>query len=813
MALVSLALIGLELALMRALSVRLWHHFAHLVISLALLGFGASGTALVLLRDRLRGREGTWLFGFALAFALGIPATVALAQNVEINVQFLTWDLGQLANLELLALLVLVPFLLAAALIGLVLMDRPERVGGHYAANLIGSGLGGAAAVGLMVVVPLGRLFVVLAGTGFVAALVLAPWRRRWAVPVVVLGGAALAMLAARFPYRPVMSQYKMLPQALAMPGTERLYSTQGPLGRIDVVAGPATHYAPALSLAYARDVPPHALIIIDGDATTAVYDVERRADWAFLDYTTQAAPYHLRDRPQVLVIGAGGGSDVGLARYHGSPRVVALEANARIRHVMETVLAGRGGEIYDAPGVEVLVREARGYLAGGGDTFDLVQLPSMEAFGASGAGLFAAMESYLYTVEAFEEMLGRLRPGGLLCVTRWARTPPRDGLRVFDTARAALARRGADPAKHLAMLRSWATVTVLVFDRAIEPHQSADLRTFCAERAFDLCYLPDLGRDEANRRHVLDRPYFFDGARALLGPEREAFLDAYPFDVTATTDDRPYFSRSFRWRALPTLRRQMGRRTRAYLEVGYVLLLAALVQCIVLGAALIVLPLLARAGALRRTRGKAATLAYFLLLGVGFMFVEMGFLQRLILYLAHPVYSAAAVIGSFLVFGGLGSMTSARWPGVNRRAAISPPVNTPGAGRVARVAGAVVAVAALLYLWALDGWLGLTQGASTPLRMTVAAVTIAPLAFAMGHLFPLGLRQLSGGGPGSEGSEAGRRLVPWAWAVNGFASVVATVAAPLVAMSIGFSRLVMLAAVCYALAAWLAPRLSPRPA
>lgn len=787
--LVSLAVIGLELALMRSLSVRFWHHFAHLVISLALLGFGASGTALVLLRGHIRGHERGWLFGLALAFALSIPASVKLSRHVPVNVPFISWDFSQLGGLELLSLLVFVPFIVAAGLIGIVLMDRPERIGGHYAANLIGSGLGGAAAVALMAVLTTRWLFVALAGAGFASAILLIPGRRCWAWTAAALVAAGLVAATLLAPYRTVMSQYKMLPQTLAMPGTRHLYRTEGPLGQIDVVAGPATHYAPGLSLSFTGDVPPHALIIIDGDGTTAVYDAERRADWAFLDHTTGAVPYQLRDRPEVLAIGAGGGSDIALARYHESPRVVALEANRRIKHVMETVLAGRGGEIYEAEGVDVLVREARGYLARADATFDVVQLPSMESFGASGAGLFAARESYLYTVEAFEALLDRLRPGGVLCLTRWARTPPRDGLRIFDTARAALVRRGADPAEQLAMIRSWATVTVLAFDRPITADEAGKLRRFCGTRGFDLCYLPGLTREETNRRHVLDRPYYFEGAGALLGPDREAFLAEYPFDVAAATDDRPYFSHFFRWRSLPQITEQMGQRTRAYLEVGYLLLLAALAQCIVLGAVLILAPLVFRAGPLRRTRGKAVTLGYFLLLGIGFMFLEMGFLQRLILYLAHPVYSAAVVIGSFLVFSGVGSMLSGRWA---------------RGGRTARVAGVVVAGAALLYLVSLDGWLGLTLGRSMGLRMTVAAITIAPLAVAMGHLFPLGLRQVAGDRPA---------LVPWAWAVNGFASVVATVAAPVVAMSIGFSRLVIVAAVCYAAAAWLAVRLRPAAA
>ena len=819
--LVSLAVIALELALMRVLAVRYWHHFAYMIISVALLGFGASGTALALAARRVRGRERAAACVLALGFGASIPLSVRAAGAVPLNVQFLSWDLGEVGHVLALEAVLLVPFFWGAGVVGLALMDRPERLPGHYAANLAGSGAGGLAAVGLMHLVSTRWLLAATAGTALAAAAVLVPWKRAWAAAApALLAAAALVLLV---PYRAEMSEYKMLPQLLDMPGTEVLYETEGPMGRLDVVAGPATHYAPGLSLAYAGPIPPHALIVMDGDAASPVYDCPRRQDWAFLDWTTQAAPYHLRERPSVLVLGAGGGSDIGLALFHNSREVVALEANPDVLRVMAGPLRQRGGRIYGpaagagrptqaaAPAaVRVLRAEARGYLATTGETFDIIQLPSVDAFGASGAGLYATQESYLYTVEAMEAMLGRLARGGVLCLTRWARTPPRDGLRLLDTAATALRRRGADPSRHLALVRSWVTVTVLALESPMGAEEAAALRRFCAARSLDLGYLPDLEASEANRFHVLDRPYYFEGARALLGPGREAFLHEYPFDVAATTDDRPYFGHFFRWRSLPLFIGQLGQRARAYLETGYLMVVAALVQAVVLGAALIVAPLAGGLGRLRSARlrqpaghgtpavpggearlrrgdaqGKAATFAYFLLLGIGFMFLEMGLLQRLILYLAEPVYSAAAVISALLVFGGLGSLLSGAWHA--------------RAERIGAAAGTAAVGLALVYALGLDRWLGLTLASPLAVRLLVAVGTIAPLALAMGHLFPTGLRLVGSGEPA---------LVPWAWAINGLASVAATVGAPLLAMDVGFSRLVLAAVGCYAGAAVLVGRL-----
>jgi len=597
---------------------------------------------------------------------------------------------------------------------------------------------------------------------------------------------AALALtLAVASRQGPALSPYKWLPQLLAMPGTRVIHQTQGPLGRLDVVTGPAVRYAPGLGLQWHKALPPHALILLDGDQPSGVYRCERPDDWAFMDHTTGAAAYHVGAGPSVCIVGAGGGAEIGLALHHSARPVVALEMNPQVIAAMTAPLADRGGSIYNNPAVRVLNREARGFFATGGQRFDVIQVPALDAFGATGAGLHAAHEAYLYTVESFRAMLRRLRQDGVLSVTRWADVPPRDGLRAFDLAACALRAEGLDPAPRMAMLRNWATVTVLAFRAPIDGRREQALRRFCDQRGFDLCYLPGLDSPPAEPFHALPRPYYFEAAKALLSDRRGEFLKDYLFRIDAPTDDRPYFFHNFRWRQLRVLPERIGRAGRAFVERGYLMLIAALIQALVLAAVLIPAPLVCGMGAPRQIAGKAPTLAFFALLGAGFMLLEMGFLQKLILYLAHPIYSAAAVIASFLVFAGIGSGLTHGWKA--------------GPRRIIFVAGLATAALAALYGLALDTWLGWTLGWSLGPRLLLAAATIAPLALAMGHLVPSALRLMGGGDC---------PLVPWAWAVNGFASVAATAAAPLLAMSLGFSRVLLAGVACYVLASILSLRL-----
>src|SRR6202022_1692698 len=270
-------------------------------------------------------------------------------------------------------------------------------------------------------------------------------------------------------------------------------------------------------------------------------------------------------------------------------------------------------------------------------------------------AGTLSLAESYLYTVEAFAAYLRHLRPGGYLAITRWLKLPPRDSLKLIATALDALARSGvAEPGRQLALLRSWSTTTLIVKNGALSDADIARMRQFAEVRSFDLAYYPGMQRAEANRFNILDQPYFFDGAAALVGPDRAAFLDRYKFDLSPATDDRPYFFDFFKWRALPELLQRRASGGAALLDWGYPILVATLVQAGALSLLLILAPLWFLRG--EPVSGIWRVALYFLAIGLAFLFVEIASIQRFILFLGHPLYATSVVLCGFLVFAGLGS-------------------------------------------------------------------------------------------------------------------------------------------------------------
>ncbi|MFP3938729.1 MAG: spermidine synthase [Thermoanaerobaculia bacterium] len=864
-ALLSGAALGLEILWMRLLSIAWWHHFAYMVISLALLGYGASGTLLTLLRRRLLPRFRASYAVAATGFGLGAPASFALAQRVPYSPLEVAWNPGELLGLAAVYLVLAVPFLCAGTAVGLALTRFAAAPGGAagrvYGADLVGAGAGAAAVIGLLFVLPPEEALLALgaAGLGAAALAVLEPpaVARRHGAAAVLLGVAAvgLVVVGPRTPLaswvEPEVSQYKGLAGALRVPGVRVVEERSSPLGLVTVVASedvPLRH-APGLSLASSESPPEQHGIFIDADALTAVDrlgepeaeggpppgegssapcppgpDGERRsslAPVAYRDWMSTALPYHLLERPEVLVLGAGGGGEVASALYHCASRVDAVELDPNVADLVRERFDDFAGHLYRRPEVRLHTAEARGFAAASERRWDLVQVALLDSFTASAAGTHALAESHLYTVEAVGELLDRLAPGGMLAFTRWLEVPPRGAVKLFATAVRALEERGVEaPEERLLLVRSWKTATLVVKERPFTAEELAAARRFARERWFDLAWAPGMEREEANRFNVQEEPYLHDAARAILagGDARRRFFERYKFHVEPATDDRPYFFRFFEWGLLPELLALRGRGGTHLLEWGYPVLVATLVQAAGFGLLLIVAPLAVvrrpggrgggeGGGGRRRTApeleaskqagvppgassrpagGLGRVAVYFGCLGLAFLFVEIAFIQRFTLFLAHPLYAVAVVLAGFLVFAGAGSAASGwlgeRFPAGGRR---------PSA--VGLAAGSV-ALLAVAYTVVLPPLFDRTAGLPQPAKVALALAFLAPLAFAMGMPFPLGL------------ARTGRRepaWVPWAWAVNGCASVVSAVAATLLAIHFGFTAVVATAAALYLVAAW----------
>ncbi|MGJ0486464.1 MAG: SAM-dependent methyltransferase [Methylomicrobium sp.] len=793
-ALVSGASLAYEILLMRLFSIIQWHHFAYMIISLALLGYGISGVVLALNRDWLNARF-EWIFpGCILLFNLAAPGCFWIGQRLPFNPAEIFWSPAQPLYLLMLYLLLSLPFFFAASAIGLALFRFSGQASSIYAADLAGAGLGCLVIISLLFMLPPDQVLIALALIGVVGLMpVLLTWKKSgWVLAACAVSLIFLWLTPSNWKTLHI-SPYKELRQFLRISGTRIIDSFSNPIAYTDVVESAVTplRYAPGLSLNADREPPPQYAVFTDAGNMSALtrYNGDP-ATISYLDQMTSALPYHLNKPEQLLILGVGAGNDLLQAEWFGVPSIDAVELNGQLIDYIKTRHDAFTGGIFTNKRLRLHIGEARGFVSGTRQHFDLIQIALMDAYGASSAGLYALSENYLYTVEALQEYLRHLKPGGYLALTRWAKMPPRDALKLFATASDALELSGiADPGRQMLLIRGWQTTTLLAKNGEITLGDIKALKTFCADRSFDIDYYPGISEAETNRFNQLPESYYYQGATRILGAEREAYLERYKFAIEPATDDRPYFFQFFKWSTLPEILSLYGQGGISLLESGYIILVAGVLQALLAAAAFIGLPMWLcrrRLGLPDYSTRLWRIIGYFFLLGNAFLFIEIAFIQKFILFLYHPVYSVSVVLCSFLIAASFGSAASG-WLGNKRY------------GQFVPIAG--IAVLALFYILFFKNLTGVFLDQPVAAKFAVAVLLILPLGFMMGMPFPLGLQRVSLLTPG---------LIPWAWGINGFASVISANLATLIAIHYGFNAVILIAVGLYLIAALSLPVIVP---
>lgn len=770
MALIAASVSLFQIAIMRVFSFTIWHHFSFMVISVALLGFAASG---VLLQQVPRLsvhpiRHAAWA---ALGFSVTALAASRLIGTVPFDPTRIADGPQQLFALSLYYPLLFVPFACAGLAIVLVLRGFTASVGRVYAADLAGAGIGSLATISMLGWLGAEGLIWGAAATAAWAGTLLtradgtaSPLMQRMAWVAAIALSLSLPMATHVLPIAP--GPGKALHGFLdrdRFPGAHHAHTEWNVLSRIDVVEGSGTvrwtdnPHRPV-------HLPSQIQVLIDGDAATPIISAMPTEDLSFLDSMLPSAALQSLRPGRVLVIGAGGGVDVLAALRHGATHVDALEINPAIVRLMRGPYAAWSGHLYDDERVELHTVEGRSFVRRSDQMYDLIQLSLVDTWAASASGAYSLSESYLYTTEAFVDYLQRLDESGALAITRWLWSPPRETLKLCATAVAALEQLGvAEPARHVVVLALGRIGNVIVKRSPFTDEDLDAILRVAQAQGFTFLYAPGaLGSNEFSE---------------MLGmQDRDAWQRNYPFDVTPATDDRPFFFQFGRWRDLAAFRH--GWSESLLVLSGRLVLLTTLAQAVVLSILLLILPTV-RADGGTRIRGRAWVLLYFAAIGAAFMLVEISMMQRFTLFLGHPVYAIASVLAVLLVAAGFGSsLTSSRL--------------------MARVPSALLfaSIAALCFAYGLllpvifDALLGLSLAG----RIGVAIALLVPLGVLLGMPFPLAVASLHGQGAGS--------ALGWAWAANGCASVIGPLLAVMVAMDYGFDAVLALAAAAY-LAAW----------
>lgn len=796
-ALISAGLLAFEIGLMRVLLVASWHHFSFLVISIGLLGFGASGSLLLALRTWLLRRAAAALFGLGLATALSIPLCTNLAQRAPIEARIAPALLGpQLAAWVLFWALLSVPFLLGASAIGLALMMGRQRVSLIYAANLTGSGAGAMLATAMMALQPPAWLSVTAGATTLLGAVcVPAPSAyRRTAIIVISLAGAALWLWVDPPHIRTDPYKFASHVQRLQRQGAvSRAAVRYSPSGQVEAYRGNVFHELAFLS-GDTTPPPMHALLI-DGHWAGSVLDIQAVEQAQVVEQTLMAFAYELAPaRPKVLLLGERGGANIWLAAGKGAATIDIVQPHAALFKVLRGPLHREGGQVLGLSGVRAIAAEPRHFVTHAPARYDLIQLVSLEGSAAGSAGIGGLGQDYLATIEGITACLDHLTPDGVLAVGRGIQTPPRDNLKLMALFAESLRRRGInEPEHHIVIVRDYLAVCTLGKPTAWTKDQINRVRRLCQINQLTPVWFPGVGLEELNQPDALPGPagseadWYHHAATRLLGPNPQRFIDQWLFDIRPPSDNRPFFLDFFKLRSVAALQQTFGDLWLSRAEMAFLFVLAAIVATTGFAVVLTLGPLLF----LARRHPSAhwfATAGFFGSIGLGYLVLEITLLSRLTHLIGDPVQAAAVTIATFLVISGLGSAAAGRllhW---------GPQVLTAAVGVLI-----VTAVLLTISLGPLASWAGHFP---MPLRWVLAVAALAPLAFAMGFPMPMGLSRLSRHGPD---------LLPWAWGINGFASVIAAPLAMAIAMTWGFWQAGAVALVCYVVAALLFRRL-PKP-
>ncbi|MFQ5442404.1 MAG: hypothetical protein ACE5EB_06745 [Thermodesulfobacteriota bacterium] len=779
--LISTATLTYEIGLTRLFSLAQGYHFAFMVISIALMGIGAGGAVLMAggRAGRLSGVNTFRLLSMLAAiFSAAVVISYITANQILFDPVRATWSRVEFLKILAQYLILSLPFVVSGMIISAAIRSMSEKVHRIYLWDMAGAGTG--CVLILIVLTKTGGegAVIVAASLCAVASLLfrIPSKGREVAVPVVAV---AIIVWAALGPGRLLevrVSPYRDLSRALNFPGGRIVETLFSPSGRLDIVESPAVRAAPGISLSHREPLPPQLGFTINGGGLTTVTSSE--GDLSFLTHLPSSLVYRLKKDGDVFIVDPGGGMEVLSAMENKAARIWGAETNGVVLKAMRGRLSGFSGGLYS--GVHISHGSGRNVLRTLGRRFDIIQLARIDTLGASSSGIRGVGENYSLTAEGFADYLDHLNDGGFISVSMYLLPPPRQELKLLSTAVRALEERGVeDPGARVLAIRSWGVMTLLVKKGIVDARDLEALKGFCGAEGFDLIWYPGMEEREANIRNRFQAPIYHNLFRKVLDAEtRGEFLRDYLFDVSPSTDDRPFFGQTFKMTRMKDTYESVGRKWGVLIEGGYllpwILLQAALASLVLIMAPLVFV---------RREKSSARTLfhlsAYFAAIGIGFMFVEIALIQKMIPVLGEPVYAISAVLFSILVSTGAGSYLSGRLKIIERCS-----VNTI----------AVVPLLILAYLSALGPISEMMARFAVSSRYLLTLIIFFPLGASMGVPFPTGMYLL-----GKKRAD----LIPWAWCVNGSFSVVSSVLVMLVALTWGFSTTLVIAALVYG-AAWL---------
>ena len=751
---IACATLLLETAMTRIFAVAFFHHFAFLIISTALFGFGFSGVFLSIFPSIDRFNFDKLLAVFSICFSVTAIITLKIVVDVPLQFSAMKDQTIQFLYLSVYYMALAVPFFFSGLVVALLLSRLPAHVNKLYFSDLFGAGIGCLLVLPLVPALTAPGAVILAALLGLIAA---ACFGKTAGKPTLALVALFFIAIAALLPLRETQFRVKVHEGKRSFNEQEQAgeieFTRWGPISRIDVAK---------------YDL--YKILWIDGGSNQSFmqpFNGDVKSLRPVVQIWHGGLVYPLVKNPDVLIVGPAAGEEVLYALSFQPNSITGVELDPVICDIMQNEYRGFVGGVYNQPNTKLINDEGRSYIRRSPQKYDIIQQINNASPTAIASGAVNISETYLITVEAFHEYLDHLKENGFVFIRRYG------AIRLAVVAAQALRERGVEHPEEQMIIMEDALHTVgggqfylkngAFTDKELEAFRGANVHPYVLH-----------GPKALQVAHPKSAEY----RELIANPEAWKKYEKHGISMFPVTDDKPFFNHFTKFARfnLDTVPEEFKPIFFVYGDSDFTLVII-LAEAAALSLLFIILPLYLFQHSGLRASGKFQLLLYFFALGLAFILIEIVFIQKFTLFMGNPTYSVTVVLFSILIAAGCGSFLTGRFKREPKRALM--------------VVIPLIALMCALELWAGPKLFNMFLGDTMAVRMLVSVLMIFPLGMLMGMPFPLGVTLTN---------QVSQRLIPWVWGINGYATVIGSVLCVILALSFGFQAVIFVACGIYLL-------------
>ncbi|MGB9665094.1 MAG: hypothetical protein ACPL25_09285 [Ignavibacteria bacterium] len=767
----SIAVISNQIVLIQYFSYQQWYNFASIIISLALFGFGVSGLIVSNLARGTVEETSKTISLILLISGVYIPLSIFIDKFLigSFDSYLVFFDLFETLKFFLIVFNYAIPFCLLANLIGLLFTVSSEKIGHLYFFNLFGSGVGGIIAVYLLWIFEPQKIYLI---NGFIISILgmffnFSNFKRKSLLSRLLNFLIVIIIFFSLFvPIKNLPSQFKSLSRVKNLPDAKTIFQRNSPYGRIETINSSLLRYSPGLSLNFTQQINPVDAIFVNGELAGFFILQNVNSNFNYLKNSTLNLPFIFKHINRILILNPSGNIEVQRVLINDVDEIFITEKNP----VLFKLISSKIGE-EEKNRIKLINEDPRIYIENSNLKFDLIFYPVVEPVGYS-AGLYSVQEKFLFTKEAFQKIYDRLNENGYFSISCYIDNPVKTFLKLLNMVMEIQKSDGSRLVKQqIIAINNWNVITIVIKKGEFNRTEVLDAEKFSSENQFDFVIHP-YKKTTITFNSIID-PQIFKLIEDLKNGQKESLKD-YAFNLSPSTDDKPYFSNFIIPKKFKFYLEQMSLRNLTYSEIGYFLIWLALSVGIFFS--LILILLVFQTIRINSNKLKFKLLIYFSIIGFSFMLIEISFIQKFTLIFSNDIFSISFILSFLLISSGIGSYISSK--------------NLRYENRY-HLVFVLIFLMQILFLVFSNEFVNHTLKFSSFYKYFFSGMIIFPIGLLMGIPFPFGIRQFS---------TLDENAVPFAWAINGGFSVLGSVSSMILLVNFGFQITFLIAALFYLL-------------